>query len=130
MELKQLRCFLAVAEELGFGRAAHRLNMLPSALGRHVRLLEEELGAPLFLRTTRHVSLTPAGAALLPEAGAILDRANAAMAAAMKAPEVAERLAALGVQPEVKPRAEWPAYFAAEYARWGELIRAKNIRIQ
>ena len=78
MELKQLRCFLAVAEELGFGRAAQRLNMLPSALGRHVRLLEEELGAPLFLRTTRQVSLTPAGAVLLPEAGAILARAAAA----------------------------------------------------
>lgn len=78
MELKQLRCFLAVAEDLNFGRAARRLNMLPTALGRHVRLLEEELGRPLFQRTTRQVALTPAGAVLLPEARALLDRAEAA----------------------------------------------------
>jgi DNA-binding transcriptional LysR family regulator len=91
MELKQLRCFLAVAEELSFGRAAHRLNMLPTALGRHVRLLEEELGTPLFLRTTRQVSATPAGLALLPEARAILDRAAAAkrLLQGMAAPEEA-----------------------------------------
>ena len=85
----------------------------------------EEAGFPGVLINEDIALLAPAGT---PDA--ILDRANAAMAAAMKAPEVAERLAALGVQPEVKPRAEWPAYFAAEYARWGELIRAKNIRIQ
>ena len=78
VELKQLRCFLAVAEELNFGRAAHRLNMLPSALGRHVRLLEEELGAALFERTTRQVATTPAGQALLPEARGLLERAAAA----------------------------------------------------
>ncbi|MCI0752914.1 LysR family transcriptional regulator [Teichococcus vastitatis] len=78
MELKQLRCFLAVADASNFGRAARTLNMLPSALGRQVRLLEEELGTPLFHRTTRQVTLAPAGAALLPEARAILDRAAGA----------------------------------------------------
>ena len=41
MELHQLRCFVAAAEELHFGRAAQRLDMLPSALGRHIRLLED-----------------------------------------------------------------------------------------
>ncbi|ONG47308.1 LysR family transcriptional regulator [Pseudoroseomonas deserti] len=80
MELRQLGCFLAVAEELHFGRAAARLHMLPSALGRHVRLLEEELGAPLFRRSTRQVALTAAGAALLPDARALLDRAAEAAA--------------------------------------------------
>ncbi|WP_145143863.1 LysR substrate-binding domain-containing protein [Roseomonas gilardii] len=78
MELRQLRCFAAVAEELHFGRAAERLHMLPSALGRQVRLLEEELGAPLLLRTTRHVALTPAGNLLLREAREILARAEQA----------------------------------------------------
>jgi len=81
VELKQLRCFLAVAEELHFGRAAARLNMLPTALGRQVRLLEEELGTPLLRRTTRQVATTPAGAALAGEARAILE--HAAMAARM-----------------------------------------------
>lgn len=73
----QLRCFAAAAEELHFGRAAQRLDMLPSALGRHLRLLEEELGAPLFSRTTRSVSLTADGAALLRQARALLQQAEA-----------------------------------------------------
>jgi DNA-binding transcriptional LysR family regulator len=62
MELHQLRCFIAAAEQLHFGRAAQQLQMLPSALGRHVRLLEEDLGTRLFARTTRVVSLTDDGA--------------------------------------------------------------------
>jgi DNA-binding transcriptional LysR family regulator len=74
MELHQLRCFVAAAEHLHFGRAAQQLQMLPSALGRHVRLLEEDLGTRLFARTTRAVSLTDDGAALLREAKAILAR--------------------------------------------------------
>ena len=62
MDLHQLRCFVAVAEELHFGRAAQRLGMLPSALGRHIRLLEEDLGTRLMTRTTRNVALTEDGA--------------------------------------------------------------------
>ncbi|WP_298110688.1 LysR family transcriptional regulator [Bradyrhizobium sp.] len=77
MELHQLRCFVAAAEQLHFGRAAHQLGMLPSALGRHVKLLEEDLGAPLFARTTRAVSLTEQGEALLRDARAILSRVEA-----------------------------------------------------
>lgn len=76
MDLHQLRCFVAVAEELHFGKAAQRLNMLPSALGRHVRLLEEDLGTQLLARTTRHVALTGDGAALLDEARALLAQAD------------------------------------------------------
>jgi len=74
MELHQLRCFVAAAEQLHFGRAAQQLQMLPSALGRHVRLLEEDLGTRLFARTTRAVSLTDDGATLLREARPILAR--------------------------------------------------------
>lgn len=76
MELGQLRCFVAVAEELHFGRAARRLDMLPASLGRHLRLLEEFLGTPLLLRTTRNVGLTREGMLLLPEARQLLEQAD------------------------------------------------------
>ncbi len=76
MELHQLRCFVAVAEELHFGRAARRLEMMPSALGRHVRLLEEDLGTRLLERTTRHVSLTESGAVFLDDARTLLRQAD------------------------------------------------------
>ena len=77
MELHQLRCFVAAAEELHFGRAAQRLQMLPSALGRHIRLLEEDLGTRLFARTTRAVSLTEGGMTLLRDSRALLARVEA-----------------------------------------------------
>src|SRR5439155_16006249 len=77
MELNQLRCFVAAAEELHFGRAAQRLDMLPSALGRHIRLLEDDLGTRLMTRTTRSVALTDDGAVLLKEARALLAQADA-----------------------------------------------------
>ena len=76
MELHQLRCFVAAAEELHFGRAAHRLDMLPSALGRYIRLLEDDLGTQLMTRTTRSVTLTDDGAVLLREARALLAQAD------------------------------------------------------
>jgi DNA-binding transcriptional LysR family regulator len=77
LDLNQLRCFLAAAEELHFGHAAQRRQMLPSALGRHIHLLEESLGRPLFLRTTRSVSLTEDGAELVAEARAVLAQVEA-----------------------------------------------------
>lgn len=65
MDLKLLRCFNMVADELHFGRAAQQLDMLPSALGRNIRILEESLGVRLFNRSTRSVELTRSGRALL-----------------------------------------------------------------
>jgi DNA-binding transcriptional LysR family regulator len=77
MDLHQLRCFVAAADELHFGRAAQRLEMLPSALGRFIRLLEEDLGTRLMTRTTRSVTLTDDGAVLAKEARALLAQADA-----------------------------------------------------
>ncbi|WDZ97033.1 LysR family transcriptional regulator [Herbaspirillum sp. WKF16] len=68
MELRQLRQFVAVAEEKSFTRAAQRCHIVQSALSSSIRLLEDELGAPLFVRTTRHVALTAAGEAFLESA--------------------------------------------------------------
>jgi DNA-binding transcriptional LysR family regulator len=76
MDLHQLRCFVAAAEELHFGKAAQRLEMLPSALGRFIKLLEEDLGTRLMTRTTRSVTLTDDGAVLLKEARTLLAQAD------------------------------------------------------
>lgn len=65
MDFRHLRCFMAVAEELHFGRAAERLHVDQSPLSRTIKELEEELGARLFIRTTRSTQLTHAGQALL-----------------------------------------------------------------
>lgn len=65
MEVHKATAFLAVAEELHFGQAAQRLHMAQPPLSRLIRQLEAELGADLFFRTTRHVTLTPQGQALL-----------------------------------------------------------------
>ncbi|MFY0576313.1 LysR family transcriptional regulator [Cystobacter fuscus] len=76
-EFSQLRCFVAVAEELHFGRAATRLSMTQPPLSRQVQLLEHNLRTQLFERTSRTVKLTPAGRAFLPEARRLLSRPRA-----------------------------------------------------
>ncbi|CAM5790539.1 MAG: LysR family transcriptional regulator [Burkholderiales bacterium] len=78
MELKQMRQFLAVAEERNFTRAAERLHMAQPPLTRQIRALEDELGTALFLRMPRGAELTEAGAALLEEAPNLLALAQRA----------------------------------------------------
>ena len=78
MELRHLRYFVAVAEELHFSRAAERLHVAQPAVSEQVRKLEEELGVRLLNRTKRTVSLTDAGAALLVEARRVLQQVEMA----------------------------------------------------
>jgi DNA-binding transcriptional LysR family regulator len=80
LELRHLRYFLAVADELNFSRAAERLHIAQPALSAQIRSLETQLGTELFSRTTRKVDLTPAGELLLTDARDIVERADRAAA--------------------------------------------------
>ena len=80
MELRQLRYFVTLAEELHFGRAAAREHIVQSALSQQVQRLDRELGVRLLERSTHHVSLTAAGAVFLAEARQILAHVERAAA--------------------------------------------------
>lgn len=74
MRIRQLRCFVVLAEELNFTRAARRLNMSQPPLSTQIQTLEREVGAELISRTSRKVALTRAGALFLPRARNMLDQ--------------------------------------------------------
>lgn len=107
MELRHLRCFLAVAEELHFARAAERLHIEQSPLSRAIKELEEELGVVLFARTTRSTRITRAGKLFLehvPRVFAALEQARGSVMAAANGFDAQLRIAlSVGMTPARLP---------------------------
>jgi DNA-binding transcriptional LysR family regulator len=101
VHLRDLRYFLAVAEELHFTNAAERLHVSQPALSKQIRQLERDLGFPLFDRDHRTVTLTDAGEALLEPAGDLLDRWDAANAEAARRARLAAAVLRVGFQTSV-----------------------------
>ncbi|MFF3671167.1 LysR family transcriptional regulator [Microtetraspora malaysiensis] len=99
LELRHLRAFVVVAQELNFGRAAARLFASQSTLSRQIAALERSLGCVLLRRSTRYVALTPAGRTLLDRVPAVLDDLDDVVQATRSASgELAERIRRLGDQ--------------------------------
>lgn len=100
MELRHLRYFVAVAEELHFGHAASRLHTSQPSLSQQVRNLERELKVQLLIRTKRRVELAPAGHRFLEEARGILAAADRAVGLARETAREESRKLAIGIYPE------------------------------
>jgi DNA-binding transcriptional LysR family regulator len=103
IDLRQLRYFVAVAEERGFTRAAARLAMTQPALSRAIRALEHSVGAALFVRRHRDVQLTAAGQVLFDEARGLDELARAAVARAARAGREGPRLRVAARACDIKP---------------------------
>lgn len=99
LDLRHLRYFVAVAEELSFTTAAVRLHMAQPPLSRTIRSIEEELGVKLFERTTRQVELTPAGRVLLEEARTILGGVDEAISKTRQAGRIDKHRIRIGFRP-------------------------------
>jgi DNA-binding transcriptional LysR family regulator len=104
MDVRQLRCFVAVAEELHFGRAAARLHIAGPAVSQTIRALEADLGLRLFERTNRRVELTDGGRLLLGEAHAVLARLDAAQTAMRQFASRQRSHVRIGVAAALPPR--------------------------
>ena len=110
-DLRQLRYFVAVAEELNFTRAAERLHMAQPPLSAAIRQLEQQLGVSLLERTTRQVELTPAGQVLLERARPLLAHADEVFAAARATEREPVGRVVVGTSPTARHDVA-PAFFA------------------
>jgi len=120
VELRQLRYFVVVAEELHFRRAAERLLITAPTLSQQIKAVEREVGAPLLIRHSRGVNLTPAGQALLRGGAEILKAADELLAETRRVAGVAEPRLRLGLLNGVPP---------ALPARIGDLARGHGARL-
>ena len=115
MDLRHLRYFQAIAEELSFSKAARRLNVVQPALSRAVKELEADLGTLLFFRTRRSVELTPAGKVMLAETALLFERLAHSVRRVRRAAEGQEGELRLGyIGP---PTQHFLAPLLAEYAK-------------
>src|SRR4051794_1546439 len=122
LDLRKLRYFVAVAEELHFGRAAERLHIAQPVLSRQIRALEDELRAQLFERTKRATELTPAGRQLLDDARPLLAAADATRRRGVQAARGSETFT-IGLMPGLTVTEAVRAFSAAHPEIEVELIR-------
>lgn len=120
MELRHLRYFVAVAEELNFTRAAARLRTAQPSFSQQIRDLEDEVGTPLLTRTKRRVALTEAGRAFLDEARLVLAQAQRAVEVARRAARIDERKLIIGFLPSAEVKI-FPSMLTVMRARFPEL---------
>ncbi|MEF2070403.1 LysR substrate-binding domain-containing protein [Consotaella aegiceratis] len=121
MELRQLQHFVAVAEEQHFTRAAQRVNIVQSALSSSVRALEQELGAKLFVRTTRRVRVTAAGQIFLEKARIALDAVRDAQEAVSAFNGMKRGTLSIGTVQSLPAFLDLPALFAAFHQRYPDI---------
>jgi DNA-binding transcriptional LysR family regulator len=125
MELRHLRYFVAVADDLHFGRAANRLHTSQSSLSQQIRNLETELKVDLLRRIKRRVELTPAGARFLGEARGILSAAERAAGLARGAAREESRKIVIGISPET----DW-AFLGKALRLFGEQAPSVEVLFQ
>jgi DNA-binding transcriptional LysR family regulator len=125
MELRHLRYFVGVAEELHFGRAANRLHTSQSSLSQQIRNLEKELKVDLLRRVKRHVELTPAGKRFLQESREILAAAERAAGLAREAAREESRKIVIGISPET----DW-AFLGSALRLFGEHASSVEVLFQ